>query len=121
MRRMYGITGKRKRMTFPEFEKYQEDLVKQMYAMKDTKGKEYANGASRFANFDRLAVKMEISRLKVANIFLTKHLDAIDSYINNGKTFSTESIQGRVLDAMVYLSLIGGMIFEDERGKDDGR
>ena len=102
-------------MTFKEFDKFQQELIAEVVKMKDTKGREYANSASRFANFDRSAAKNGVSRLVIANIFMTKHLDAIDSYIKNGgQVFSTEPIRGRIVDAITYLTLIAGMIEEGE-------
>jgi hypothetical protein len=101
-------------MTFNEFDKFQEQLLKQVVEMKNTKGKEYANSESRFANFDRLSVRLNISNLAVALVYLTKHMDAIESYIARGRTYSTETIQGRIVDAITYLTLIAGMIEEKE-------
>lgn len=101
-------------MTFPEFDKFQEELLKEVVVMKDTKGKEYANSESRFANFDRLAIRLNLSNIKVALVYLTKHMDAIESYISRGRTYSTETIRGRIVDAITYLTLIAGMIEEQE-------
>lgn len=82
--------------------------------MKDTKGKEYANSTSRFANFDRLAERLGVSNLIVGWVYITKHLDSIESFIKTGRTFSTEPIEGRLVDAITYLTLIAGMIREKE-------
>jgi hypothetical protein len=49
-------------------------------------------------------------------VYLKKHLDSIASYVKDGKIHSTEPIRGRIVDAIVYLTLIGGMI--EERGED---
>ena len=106
-------------MTFQEFDEFQNRLIEQVVEMKNTKGKEYANSESRFANFDRLAVRLNIKPTAVALVYLTKHLDSIESYIKNGQTYSTESIQGRIVDAITYLTLIAGMIEEDLLIQDD--
>lgn len=91
-----------------------------MKATRDAKGKEYCHDASRFANFDRLATDLKMDHKKILWVFYTKHHDSIVSYLqNDGKIFSNESIHGRIRDAMVYLSLLDGMIFEEECGKDD--
>jgi hypothetical protein len=101
-------------MTFEEFEKFEQELIAEVVKMNDTKGREYARGEDRFGNFNRGAEKNAVSRLVVANIYLSKHLDAIDNYIRTGgRTFSTEGIRGRVVDAIKYLVLIEGMIEED--------
>lgn len=104
-------------MTFLEFEKYHEELMKDAIRLKDTKGKEYANSENRFANFDRLSVRLRLPNLQIALVLLTKHMDAIESYIANGRTYSTEPIRGRIIDAINYLTLIGGMIAEKEEVK----
>jgi hypothetical protein len=101
-------------MTFQQFDKFQEDLLKEVVKMKDTKGKEYANSEDRFANFNRLAPRLGISNLAVCLVYLTKHMDAIESYCKTGKTHSTESIQGRIVDAITYLTLLAGMIDQKE-------
>lgn len=101
-------------MTFEEFREFQYNLLQEVILMGETKGKEYANGYDRFGNFNRLSERLGMSNLKVAYIYLTKHLDAIESYIKTGETHSNESIRGRLVDAITYLTLIAGMIREDE-------
>ena len=100
-------------MTFPEFDTFQEKLLAEVVGLKDTKGIEYANSESRFANFTRLSERLNIKPTAVALVYLTKHMDAIESYISRGRTYSTESIQGRIVDAICYLTLIAGMIEEE--------
>jgi hypothetical protein len=108
-------------MTFPEFNKFFDQLVDTCKGIQDTKGKEYAHSEShRFANFDRAAERLGISREMVANVYLHKHLDSIDNYILNRETYSGEHIQGRIVDAIVYLSLIAGMISEQPKSYDTG-
>ena len=108
-------------MTFEDFDRYQANILEEVVKMKNTKGREYANSESRFANFDRLSDRLNISNLQVALVYLTKHMDAIESYIGRGRTYSTETIQGRIVDAITYLTLIGGMIqeIELEENKDE--
>lgn len=101
-------------MTFAEFDEFQAALIAEVVKIKDTKGKEYANSESRFANFDRLSAKLGISRIQVCNVYMTKHLDAIDSYCKNGTYYSNENIRGRIVDAITYLTLLAGMIAESE-------
>jgi hypothetical protein len=103
-------------MTFSEFDKFHSKLINDVFDMRNTKGKEYANSNDRFDNFNRLARKLGINRLQAANVYLTKHLDAIDQYCRTEQTHSTEGIYGRIVDAITYLSLIAGMIEETKRG-----
>jgi hypothetical protein len=99
-------------MTFDEFDAYTEVMLKQVRHMRDSKGKEYANSEDRFDNFNRLERRLQQDRLKIALVYFTKHLDSIESYVRNGRTYSNEGIQGRIVDAITYLLLIGGMIEE---------
>lgn len=101
-------------MTFPEFDKVSDEIIAQMIEMRNTKGKEYAGPGDRFDNFSRLAQRLQIPRNKVLWTYTVKHLDAIESYINNQREFSTERIEGRIVDAMTYLMLLAGMIREDK-------
>lgn len=100
-------------MTFDEFNLFQQKLLEEVVCMRDTKGKEYANSKDRFANFNRLANQLDMTNLQVAWVYLAKHLDSIASYCRNGKTFSTESIRGRFVDAITYLTLMAGMDYEN--------
>lgn len=102
-------------MTFKDFDEFQAALLAEVVQMKDTKGKEYANSESRFANFDRLSDRLNLPNIQIGLVYLTKHMDAIESYIAKGRTYSTETIQGRIVDAITYLTLIAGMIEEKER------
>lgn len=101
-------------MTFPEFDKFFDEFIDECRKMRDTKGKEYARDASRFANFDRLAERKKLPRLTIADVYLTKHLDAIESYLQTGTIHSTERIRGRFVDAVTYLILMAGMAAESD-------
>jgi len=102
-------------MTFEDFDKWQAELWAECVKMRDTKGRKYSHEKDRFANFNRLANELGISNVTVGWVYLKKHLDSIASYVKDGKTYSTESIRGRIVDAIVYLTLIGGMIEEEGR------
>jgi hypothetical protein len=101
-------------MTFEQFDNFQDGLLAEVVSMKNTKGREYANSESRFANFDRLSVELGLTNIQIGWVYLAKHLDAIRSRIRTGQTFSTEPIHGRIVDAITYLTLIAGMIEESE-------
>lgn len=106
-------------MTFEEFNSFQSGLLSEVVRMKDTKGKEYANSVDRFANFNRLAGQLDLTNIQVAWVYLAKHLDSISSYCKTGQIYSTEPIRGRIVDAITYLTLIAGMIDENDRQKHD--
>src|ERR1035437_622395 len=101
-------------MTFEEFDKFQEELLKEVVGMKDTKGREYAHAEDRFANFKRLSEELQLPDIKIAWVYTAKHIDGIKSYVRDGKTYSSEGIRGRIVDTIVYLTLIAGMIEENQ-------
>ena len=100
-------------MTHQNFDEYQIKLIEKVIGMRDTKGKEYANSESRFANFDRAAAELGLTNIQVAWVYIKKHLDGIASFCRTEKELS-ESIEGRIVDAIVYLTLIAGMIVEKQ-------
>lgn len=100
-------------MKFTEFDAVQAEIFAKCVEMKTSKGVEYANSDERFGNFNRLAERLGVSRNQVLYVYLTKHMDAIESYIRFGKVKS-EPIEGRIVDAITYLTLLAGMIREDE-------
>jgi len=89
--------------------------------MRDTKGREYAHDADRFANFRRLYATTVIKDKQVAYVYLVKHLDSIASFMKTGQEFSSEKIRGRIVDAITYLTLIAGMIDESSGGHNTGK
>lgn len=74
--------------------------------------KEYTLGEDAFGNFNRLAKILNIPREKILLIYFMKHIDGIFAYVN-GHESQRESVHGRIKDAIVYLSLLHGMIVEN--------
>jgi len=71
--------------------------------------REYAREAGNaFANFDRVADDLGLTREKVCYIYFRKHVDGIVSHLN-GHTSQREDIRGRLKDARMYLALLWGM------------
>jgi len=101
-------------MTHEEFDGFQNVLLCKVINMGTTKGKEYSNSESRFANFDRAAAELGLTNIQVAWVYVKKHLDGIASFCRTEKELS-EPIEGRIVDAIVYLTLIAGMIAEKDR------
>jgi hypothetical protein len=102
-------------MTFEAFDKFSDTLLAEVRGMSTTKGREYAGDGDRFDNFNRLAARMSIGREKIWQVYFTKHLDAIESYLVHGYTQSNEPIRGRIVDAITYLTLLAGMLEEGEQ------
>lgn len=98
-------------MTFEQFEKLTEEIFDQIRKMRDTKGKEYANSQiDRLANFKDTAAELGLRPEQVLLVYSEKHGRAIKNYCKHGKSFSTESIEGRILDRIVYDFLLIGLI-----------
>ena len=103
-------------MTFEEFDRIQAELLKQVVGMNETKGREYAGiKDDRLANFKRVGEKFNVDPKLVCAIFLQKHLDSIDTFIASEKTFSDEKIEGRIVDAVTYMTLLWGLIVEQDQ------
>lgn len=79
-----------------------------------TKGREYSGGVNPLGNFDRGAERCRMPPEKVWSVLFYKHMDAIDHYVINGKTLS-ESIEGRIDDAILYLILLRYMVRRDNQ------
>ena len=80
---------------------------------RDAGQKEYAHGRENvFANFERGAKALEISREKVLMTYLLKHIDGISAYVK-GHRSQREDITGRITDAIVYLMLLWAMSREE--------
>ena len=76
--------------------------------------KEYAHNTDNvFANFERVADSLDISRQQALAVYLLKHVDGVMSYIQGHKS-QREDVRGRITDIIVYLMLLWGMVEEDE-------
>lgn len=76
--------------------------------------KEYAHDPQNaFGNFERVARDLGLDRKAVLLVYLSKHLDGIRAHCQ-GHTSQRENVRGRIKDAITYLTLLQGMIEEDE-------
>jgi hypothetical protein len=74
---------------------------------------EYAHrDENAFANFDRVAERMGLKREQALLVFLEKHMDGIHAYVKGHKS-QRESVKGRINDAIVYLTILRGMVEEE--------
>lgn len=98
------------------FQQLLKDTNTEMVRLTSSKGEEYANNessdtADQHANFKRLSSELGLTPEQVLSVYLTKHIDAIKSYLRTGREFS-EPIEGRVDDAILYLILLKGLVIE---------
>lgn len=103
-------------MTPNQFEKLLADQADKLQALTRTKGKEYArDDDDKLANFKRLGKSLNLSPEAVLFVYLSKHLDAITYYVSGQKWSSprdesSEPIEGRIDDAILYLILLKGLL-----------
>lgn len=104
---------------------YEQECKKTM----QTKGQEYSGSEDKFANFKRLAKKYNVPPEEICGIYMTKHLDSIDSFIRQrraGKSVReieaglSEPISSRIADAVNYLFILKGIIDEERDREDKG-
>ncbi len=81
-----------------------------------TKGEEYSRSGDQLANFKRTGLDTSLHPVKVWQVFFNKHLDAIKHYTNRAGTVgsvahgTSEPIEGRIDDAILYLILLKALI-----------
>ena len=100
-------------------------IIDEIKQTRDSGQKEYAHSEDNvFANFERVAEGLDISREQALMVYLMKHMDGINAWIKGHKS-QREDVTGRIKDAIVYLCLLWGMAedkqsdidaFFDERG-----
>ncbi len=93
-----------------QFNAYFDYMLGEVKGTRDSGQKEYAHDKDNvFANFDRVASSLEISREQALMTYLLKHIDGISSYIKGHKS-QREDVSGRITDAIVYLFLLWAMV-----------
>jgi hypothetical protein len=96
-------------MNGSDFSRLIDATAERLQRLTATKGAEYANSSNQLANFGRLAERLGLKPEAVILVYLTKHLDAIDSYVRTGQVHS-EPIEERIDDAILYLILLKASI-----------
>lgn len=89
--------------------------------LRDAGQAEYARrNENAFANFERVAEKLGLSREKVLEVYASKHDDGITAWID-GHRSQREDVRGRIADRIVYLCILWGMVEESERSARSAR
>jgi hypothetical protein len=101
-------------MTFQQFEELQESIFNEIRSMSESKGREYANGEDRFLNFKEIGSSLALDPKSVLWVYVTKHIRSVESFLKSGKTFSNETIEGRILDIIVYMMLLRGLLKDED-------
>lgn len=88
--------------------------------MRDNGQKEYARKIDDVhANFKRISAYTGVPPAKVMMVYLMKHIDGINAYIDGHKS-QREDVEGRIIDVQVYLFLLQGYITAEKEGFADG-
>ena len=88
-------------------------FINEITSTRDAGQKEYAHSKDNvFANFERVAANLDISREQALMVYLLKHMDGINAWIK-GHRSQREDVTGRIKDAIVYLCLLWGMTKEE--------
>ena len=96
-----------------KFNKLFIDIIAEIKETRDSGQKEYAHAEDNvFANFERVAEGLDISREKALMVYLMKHMDGINAWIKGHKS-QREDVTGRIKDAIVYLCLLWGKAKEE--------
>jgi hypothetical protein len=64
-------------------------------------------------NFKQLAGRLGIEPRRVWSIYWLKHIMAIETWLSSGKLLS-ESIEGRIVDAINYLLILATMLYDEK-------
>ena len=90
-----------------------EQILPKVMKTRDAGQKEYAQDVDNvFANFERIAMCIDVDRVRVLMTYLLKHIDGISAYTKGHKS-QREDVTGRITDAIVYLMLLWAMVVEE--------
>lgn len=100
-------------MTLSAVAAHFDKVWEKLRALREAGQKEYAGGTNAFGNFERLGAALQLPREKILWVYLVKHLDGIQAWLNGHKS-QREPVTGRIEDAIVYLLLLHAMASETE-------
>lgn len=103
-------------MNRDEFRKLVTENQKMESELLECKGAEYAKDSDVLSNFKEIGELVSLPPLHIWSVYFMKHIYAILSYVREGETRSTESIESRFQDARNYLLLGLGLIKERMQG-----
>jgi hypothetical protein len=103
-------------MNDEQFQSIVADTFKVIDAISETKGREYADNLDRLDNFKRIGEQLGTRPEKILFVYLQKHLESIRRYVreidSETQTPLSEPIEGRIDDAILYLILLKGFVWE---------
>ena len=100
--------GQRKALT--------EELFQIALDMGNKKNKSYADNDDTLANFKRIAKVTGVTKYQTWQVYFNKHVDSINNAIKDNPLLpvdASESLEGRITDGIVYLTILYCLLFED--------
>jgi hypothetical protein len=83
-----------------------KNILRECFETLSDKGTDYSAGTKdRLYNFRRASEEIGLPMRKILYIYLWKHLSAVTKYCNDGE-LKSESLKGRIVDAINYLLLL---------------
>lgn len=102
-------------MTPKELHTLVEEDVKALLHLLKTKGEAYSGTQDCLANFKRNAERVGVTPFQIWLVYFNKHIDAITNAIKTNPQYpieATESMDGRIADAINYLFLLKGLLVD---------
>jgi len=107
-------------MNNQEFTKLTNDLFASCVDMMNRKGPDYASGPSaseeerdRLWNFKEVARRSGSDPFKVWAVYFIKHIVSLEKWVRE-RELQSESLEGRIIDAINYLVLFKALLKEGE-------
>ena len=96
-------------LSYKEFDNLlQREIIPEVLRIREAGQKEYARELSNvFGNFERVADFAGVTVEQAIFTYLIKHIDGIAAHIG-GHQSQREDVSGRIIDAIVYLTLLYG-------------
>lgn len=96
------------------FNEHIDSFFRQSGQLLVDRGAEYAGSVDRLANFKRGAALTGCTAQQVAFVYLSKHYDAVATYVREGGSRpGSEPIDGRLHDLVNYILLLSALIKEE--------
>jgi hypothetical protein len=103
-------------MTIQERNQLTNELLDGVFQTGSSKGAAYAQEGDCLSNFKDVAAMLGLTKYQVWAVYAEKHFIAITNAIRNNPEHPverTESMRGRIIDGIVYLTILHAMLEED--------
>lgn len=103
-------------MNISKYHELREDLIADAFEVSNKKGQDYTQKSQdALKNFKTVAERTGLTAKQVLGVYMMKHQDAIASFIEHDGQLESEPIKERIIDNINYLTLLWGLIVEDEQ------